>query len=162
MKISCPHCGQHYEVDKSALGQQASCDNCNKDFVIAAPASPAASPEQIPDVMKEIVEPPQPKPDEYSDSARDVVGDSDPFFDEEMKAFLLKVFLWIRKIAAVICVIVAIFQMYNIQEDRQRTWLYNAHAIYDAGTNTKALVDLMRPVMFMLLALFIKPGRDTK
>ena len=37
MKISCPHCGQHYEVDQSALGQRVSCDSCNKDFIIAAP-----------------------------------------------------------------------------------------------------------------------------
>ena len=35
MKISCPHCGQHYEVDVSDLGAKATCVSCGNDFVVS-------------------------------------------------------------------------------------------------------------------------------
>lgn len=34
MKIECPHCGQHYEVDEEYIGQIANCISCNQEFVI--------------------------------------------------------------------------------------------------------------------------------
>ena len=43
MKLSCPHCGQHFDVDESDLGKEADCTGCGKRFVLQAPASPAPS-----------------------------------------------------------------------------------------------------------------------
>lgn len=41
MKISCPHCGQHYELDDSAIGSVATCERCEKDFTVGeAPPPP--------------------------------------------------------------------------------------------------------------------------
>jgi len=45
MKISCPHCGQHFDVEEADFGKEADCTNCGKRFVLQAPASPV-SPEQ--------------------------------------------------------------------------------------------------------------------
>ena len=42
MKISCPYCGQHYEVDDSSVGMSAKCDKCQKDFTISV--APTESP----------------------------------------------------------------------------------------------------------------------
>lgn len=36
MKISCPHCGQHFEVDDADVGKDADCTNCGKRFPIEA------------------------------------------------------------------------------------------------------------------------------
>ncbi len=37
MKISCPHCGQHYEADDNNCGASAICDSCGREFIIGAP-----------------------------------------------------------------------------------------------------------------------------
>ena len=34
MKISCPNCGQKYDVDDSIVGQTAECDKCGEEFVV--------------------------------------------------------------------------------------------------------------------------------
>ena len=38
MKISCPHCGQHFDVDDADVGKEADCMNCGKRFVLQAAA----------------------------------------------------------------------------------------------------------------------------
>ena len=37
MKISCPHCGQHFEVDKGFAGRSVECSSCGREFTITAP-----------------------------------------------------------------------------------------------------------------------------
>nr|DAL71759.1 MAG TPA: hypothetical protein [Caudoviricetes sp.] len=39
MKISCPHCGQHYELDTPEKDFCVSCTNCGKKFKVVAPLS---------------------------------------------------------------------------------------------------------------------------
>ena len=34
MKIACPHCGQHYELDDTFPSQSVTCMNCNKNFTV--------------------------------------------------------------------------------------------------------------------------------
>ena len=34
MKIACPHCGQHYELDDTFPSQSVTCVNCNKNFTV--------------------------------------------------------------------------------------------------------------------------------
>ena len=36
MKTSCPHCGQHYELNDSFAGQPVTCERCWKDFMVPA------------------------------------------------------------------------------------------------------------------------------
>lgn len=38
MKSSCPHCGQHFDVDEADVGKEADCTNCGKHFQIKATA----------------------------------------------------------------------------------------------------------------------------
>ena len=40
MKISCPHCGQHYEIEDSAQGVEVTCEKCGNTFAVSAPAEP--------------------------------------------------------------------------------------------------------------------------
>lgn len=264
MKISCPHCGQHFDVDDADVGKEADCINCGKRFTLqstVAPAAPAqqpppssetgetldseafdetdpeteASPQgnhaeidkivrrylrpgddetvrralevvildrkastsylqrrlgigynraaEIMDLMEErgivgppsgsgnsreillppLEEEPPPKmehdpPENSSAPIRNVGTDSVPFFDEETKGCVSTVFFWIRKIVSVICVIVAMYQMYSIQDELKENLRYEDSSIRAVSKKTRALVDLMQPVMFMLLAIFIKPG----
>lgn len=51
MKISCPHCGQHYELEDSAVGSVATCENCWKDFTVG---------EEPPPPLPETKKPPRP------------------------------------------------------------------------------------------------------
>lgn len=44
MKISCPNCGQHYEVDVSQQGQRVTCQVCGSSFAIGAAAGTASFP----------------------------------------------------------------------------------------------------------------------
>lgn len=37
MKISCPYCGQHFEVEEEFAGQSVECSSCGKLFTISAP-----------------------------------------------------------------------------------------------------------------------------
>ena len=58
MKAECPHCGQHYEVDKLALDQVAECTSCGQEFWVEAmpgeqsepPASPSPNSADAPDL----------------------------------------------------------------------------------------------------------------
>ena len=34
MKTECPHCGQHYEVDKEYIDQIVECTSCGQEFVV--------------------------------------------------------------------------------------------------------------------------------
>ena len=34
MKTECPHCGQHYEVDKEYIDQIVECISCGQEFVV--------------------------------------------------------------------------------------------------------------------------------
>jgi len=43
MKVSCPHCGQHFDVDDADVGKEADCMNCGKRFVLQASAEPPVS-----------------------------------------------------------------------------------------------------------------------
>ena len=36
-KISCPHRGQHFEVDKGFAGRSVECSSCGREFTITAP-----------------------------------------------------------------------------------------------------------------------------
>lgn len=36
MKISCPRCGQSYDIDRTSIGKEADCTNCGNHFVIQA------------------------------------------------------------------------------------------------------------------------------
>lgn len=38
MKISCPHCGQHFNVPESYKGSTVTCTKCHNDFVVEEPA----------------------------------------------------------------------------------------------------------------------------
>lgn len=51
MKTECPHCGQHYEVDKEYIDQIVECTSCGQEFVVEI-----MSGEDIP--LEEIVPPP--------------------------------------------------------------------------------------------------------
>ncbi len=37
MKTNCPHCGQHFEVEKELTGRSVECSSCGKPFTISAP-----------------------------------------------------------------------------------------------------------------------------
>ena len=39
MKISCPHCGQHYDVEETDVGKEADCTNCGKRFQVKVESS---------------------------------------------------------------------------------------------------------------------------
>lgn len=39
MKISCPRCGQSYDIDRTSIGKEADCTNCGNHFVIQATVS---------------------------------------------------------------------------------------------------------------------------
>ena len=39
MKISCPHCGQSYDIDRTSIGKEADCTSCGNHFVIQATVS---------------------------------------------------------------------------------------------------------------------------
>lgn len=43
MKLSCPHCHQHYEIDAAYAGSWITCDNCGKNFAIPAAVAPSDS-----------------------------------------------------------------------------------------------------------------------
>ena len=51
MKTECPHCGQHYEVDKEYIDQIVECTSCGQEFVVEI------QPEQ-----GNVVAPPPPEP----------------------------------------------------------------------------------------------------
>ena len=51
MKTKCPHCGQHYEVDKEYIDQIVECTSCGQEFVVEI------QPEQ-----GNVVAPPPPEP----------------------------------------------------------------------------------------------------
>lgn len=51
MKTECPHCGQHYEVDKEYIDQIVECTSCGQEFVVEI-----MSGEDIP--LEEVVPPP--------------------------------------------------------------------------------------------------------
>ena len=106
MKISCPHCGQHFDVDDADVGKEADCMNCGKRFVLQA----AAEPENLEAKQTEV---------------NCYTG---PLWE---KKFIFYVF---RIVASIFCVLVAFYKMYVCPNELQ-------------------------PIMFMLLALFIKPGR---
>jgi len=36
MKLSCPHCGQHYDISDSDIGKESDCISCGKRFVLHA------------------------------------------------------------------------------------------------------------------------------
>lgn len=40
MQISCPNCGQKYDVDDSCAGQTAQCEQCGEKFVVYAVVKP--------------------------------------------------------------------------------------------------------------------------
>ena len=56
MKISCPHCGQHYEVDDNTDGTILTCEGCWKDFTVssaaAEPPPAAAKPSAEPTISR--------------------------------------------------------------------------------------------------------------
>ena len=39
MKISCPHCSQSYDIDRTSIGKEADCTSCGNHFVIQATVS---------------------------------------------------------------------------------------------------------------------------
>jgi len=45
MKLSCPHCGQQYDIGESYIGKGAECTNCGKHFILNAEMEPS-EPEQ--------------------------------------------------------------------------------------------------------------------
>lgn len=57
MKISCPHCGQRYELDDSFAGQSVTCERCWKDFVAFAPEPPPPEPVKEKDDAEKQAEP---------------------------------------------------------------------------------------------------------
>ena len=64
MKTECPHCGQHYEVDKEYIDQIVECTSCGQEFVVEI-----MSGENIP--LEEVVQPPPaaaPVDTEYHDT----------------------------------------------------------------------------------------------
>ena len=48
IKINCPHCGQHYAIPETALGQTATCAKCGKEFAVKPEAAAAPKPEPKP------------------------------------------------------------------------------------------------------------------
>lgn len=113
MKTSCPHCGQHFEVEEPDLGKEADCMNCGKRFVLQASAEPPVSAPPA----SENTEAKQPEVNCYTG----------PLWE---KKFIFYVF---RLVVSILCVLVAFYKMYFSPNELQ-------------------------PIMFMLLALFIKPG----
>lgn len=41
MKISCPHCGQHYEIEDSDVGAEVACEQCGSTFTASGAEAPA-------------------------------------------------------------------------------------------------------------------------
>lgn len=37
MKISCPNCGHHYEVEEEFAGMSVDCSSCGKPFTVVIP-----------------------------------------------------------------------------------------------------------------------------
>ena len=48
MKSSCPHCGQHFDVDEADVGKEADCTNCGKRFTLQPTVAPTAPAQQPP------------------------------------------------------------------------------------------------------------------
>lgn len=130
MKTKCPHCGQHFEVDAADVGKNADCVNCGRRFVIKNSVDPNS---------------------QDGADAREVQSDA-------LGGDHVKIFRWIRTLASVICVVVAMYQMYDIRNGLKDSLKDEDSAIRAISRKTWALVDLMEPVMLMLLAIFIKPG----
>jgi len=55
MKISCPLCGQKYEVDSSYMGNNVECSECKHSFAVTAePAIEPVTPLQVPNLEQNI------------------------------------------------------------------------------------------------------------
>lgn len=48
MKISCPHCGQRFDVDDADVGKEADCTNCGKRFILQPADAPTVQTQQSP------------------------------------------------------------------------------------------------------------------
>lgn len=48
MKISCPHCGQHFDVEEADFGKEADCTNCGKRFILQRSAEQPVPAQQSP------------------------------------------------------------------------------------------------------------------
>lgn len=48
MKINCPHCGQHYDVEETDLGKEADCTNCGKRFSLQPTVAPVIPAQPVP------------------------------------------------------------------------------------------------------------------
>ena len=57
MKTKCPYCGQHYEMEDSAVGMTATCLTCRKDFTVSVAAAEPPPTEPQPVAVKPASEP---------------------------------------------------------------------------------------------------------
>ena len=55
MKSSCPHCGQHYEIEESDVGREIECMHCGRRFPLRKCEEPP--PEQMPLKVKFVILP---------------------------------------------------------------------------------------------------------
>lgn len=82
MKIKCPFCDQHYEIDSSHIGQEAQCSSCGQDFFIDKKDVydvPQAQPEmQIPHEPEPMTPAPPPIPVVASNTTVSVQQQSAP------------------------------------------------------------------------------------
>ena len=60
MRTECPHCGQHYDLDESYLGQEVTCENCSTDFIVVEQDIPLVEPLPPPEPMEQFEQPEPP------------------------------------------------------------------------------------------------------
>ena len=68
MRIACPSCGQHYEIDVAPRGQQVRCRICGHIFVLAADSAPPVA-QVLPPKEPSPAQPEEPKREPKKDSS---------------------------------------------------------------------------------------------
>lgn len=68
MRIACPSCGQHYEIDVAPRGQQVRCRICGHIFVLAADSAPPVA-QVLPPKEPPPAQPEEPKREPKKDSS---------------------------------------------------------------------------------------------
>ncbi len=88
MKSSCPHCGQHYEIEAPDVGREIDCMHCGRRFVLGE--SEAVPPERTPLKVKFVILPFDRVETELNrlyGEGWHVVSQSTVFWKEESKPF---------------------------------------------------------------------------
>lgn len=108
MKIECPHCQQHYEVEENMTGR-VQCTRCQQEFEIAPESAPKSFWDKVTDVMNtEITLTADPAPQERTAESDNVSSEQRDQLDVDLRLPLCFYFLaFVIALAAFLGVCVA-------------------------------------------------------